>query len=303
MNDSATIDARAAAGRRDGPLPKLRRLLDMIKFEHTIFALPFALLSLFLASDGVPAPRVLLWVLVAMVAARSTAMTMNRIADRRIDAANPRTAMRHLPAGLVGLRSAWVFALCTAALFVVAASRLNRLAFALSPVALAVVWSYSWTKRFTWASHVWLGVALALAPLGAWIAVRGRLDLLPLVLGAGVVFWVAGFDTIYACQDADFDRERGLFSLPARIGVRRALAAARVFHVLMLAAFAVLGIGFGFGWIYAIGLACIGLLVVAQHALVRASDLRHIDVAFFNVNSIVGVLLLAFALADRLSRR
>jgi 4-hydroxybenzoate polyprenyltransferase len=169
----------------------------------------------------------------------------------------------------------------------------------LAPVALAVIWAYSWTKRFTWASHLWLGLALALAPLGAWIAVRGRLDVLPLLLGAGVVFWVAGFDTLYACQDTEYDSRRGLWSLPARFGPKRALVAARVFHVLMLASFAALGIGFGFGWIYFVGLACVALLVIVQHALVRASDLRHIDVAFFNVNSIVGVLLMAFALADR----
>jgi 4-hydroxybenzoate polyprenyltransferase len=280
-------------------IQRLRLLLDMIKFEHTIFALPFALLSLFLASNGVPEPRILLWVLVAMVGARSTAMTMNRIADRQFDAENPRTRMRHLPAGLVSVRMAWIFALGTAALFVYAASQLNRLTLALAPVALAVIWSYSWTKRFTWASHLWLGLALALAPLGAWIAVRGRLDVLPLLLGAGVVFWVAGFDTLYACQDTDYDTRRGLWSLPARFGPRRALMVARVFHVLMLASFATLGIGFGFGWIYFVGLACVALLVIVQHALVRASDLRHIDVAFFNVNSIVGVLLMAFALADR----
>ncbi len=284
-------------------MQRLRLLLDMIKFEHTIFALPFALLALFLASDGWPAPRTLLWVLVAMVGARSTAMAMNRIADRHIDAANPRTSSRHLPAGLVSLRAAWAFALGSAALFVGAAARLNSLTLALSPVALAVVWGYSWTKRFTWASHLFLGLALGLAPLGAWIAVRGRLDALPLVLGAGVVLWVAGFDTIYACQDADFDRAHGLFSLPARWGTRGALRVARALHILMLATFALLGVAFGFGSLYAVGLTCVAALVVAQHALVRASDLRHIDVAFFNVNSIVGVLLMAFTLADRFLRR
>lgn len=278
---------------------QLRLLLDMIKFEHTLFALPFALLSLFLASDGLPSPRILGWVVAAMVGARSTAMAMNRIADRRIDAENPRTRMRHLPAGLVSVQAAWAFAIGMAALFVLAAWRLNPLAFALSPVALAVVWSYSWTKRFTWASHLWLGIALALAPLGAWIAVRGTLDALPVWLGAGVVFWVAGFDTIYACQDADFDRARGLFSLPARLGTRGALRVARSFHVLMLLVFAAVGMVFHFGWVYATGLVCVTALVIVQHALVRSSDLRHIDVAFFNVNSIVGVLLMAFTLADR----
>ena len=203
---------------------RLAHLLDMIKFEHTIFALPFALLSLFLAAEGVPRPGTLLWVLLAMVGARSSAMTMNRIADRRIDAENPRTQRRHLPLGIVRWRDAWIFTLAMAALFVFAASRLNRLALALSPVALAVTWAYSWSKRFTWGSHLWLGASLALAPLGAWIAVRGRLDVLPLVLGAGVVFWVAGFDVIYSLQDEDFDRAHGLFSLPARLGARRALA-------------------------------------------------------------------------------
>jgi 4-hydroxybenzoate polyprenyltransferase len=271
----------------------------MIKFEHTIFALPFALLSLLLAADGAPPLSTLFWVLAAMVGARSTAMAMNRIADRHLDAYNPRTAQRHLPAGLVRVRDAWIFALAMAALLVVAAWRLNPLALALSPVALAVVWAYSWTKRFTWASHLWLGAALALAPLGAWIAVRGRLDAVPLVLGAGVVFWVAGFDILYACQDVDFDRRRGLFSLPARLGARAALGVARAFHLLMLSAFAAFGLLFGFGWLYGVGLVAVAALVLVQHALVRASDLRHIDVAFFNVNSIVGVLLMAFALADR----
>jgi 4-hydroxybenzoate polyprenyltransferase len=166
-------------------------------------------------------------------------------------------------------------------------------------VAIAVTWGYSSTKRFTWASHLWLGVALALAPLGAWIAVRGRLDALPALLGVGVALWVAGFDTIYACQDAEFDRKHGLHSLPARFGIRGALRLARVFHAGMLLVFAAVGVAYGFGWIYALGLGLVALLVVVQHALVSGGDLRQIDVAFFNVNSIVGVLLLAFALADR----
>jgi 4-hydroxybenzoate polyprenyltransferase len=278
---------------------RLKLLLDMIKFEHTIFALPFALLALFLASEGLPEPRTLLWVILAMVGARSSAMTMNRIADRSLDAENPRTRQRHLPLGLVRRREAWIFALATAALFFVAAWRLNPLAFRLSPLALAVIWTYSWTKRFTWSSHLWLGASLALAPLGSWIAVRGSLDWEPLFLGVAVLFWVAGFDTIYACQDADFDRQHGLYSLPARWGVRRALLLARGFHGAMLVALAALGFHYGFGWLYWVGLACVAVLVVAEHALVRAHALRDIDVAFFNVNSIVGVLVMAFTLADR----
>jgi 4-hydroxybenzoate polyprenyltransferase len=280
-------------------MQRLKLLLDMIKFEHTIFALPFALLALFLASDGLPAGRTLWWIVVAMVGARTTAMTMNRIADRKMDAANPRTKTRHLPAGAVRLRDAWTLCLAGALLLVLAASQLNRLALALSPLALAVVWSYSWTKRFTWGSHLWLGVALALAPLGAWIAARGRLEMAAAWLALGVLFWVAGFDTIYACQDEAFDRERGLHSLPARIGARRALLLARGFHVLMLAAFAALGIVLHAGILYWIGLVLITGLVLVQHMLVRGADLRHIDVAFYNVNSIVGALLLVFALADR----
>jgi 4-hydroxybenzoate polyprenyltransferase len=278
---------------------RLRLLLDMIKFEHTVFALPFALLSMFLAADGWPPLRTAVWILVAMVGARSTAMGFNRIADRHLDADNPRTRARHLPAGLVPLGEAWIFVLGSAVLFLLAAWQLNRLTQVLAPVALLVICTYSWAKRFTWASHLWLGVSLALAPLGAWIAVRGRLEALPLLLGAGVVFWVAGFDTIYACQDAAFDRQRGLLSLPARCGTGGALAVARAFHVLMLACFAALGICFHFGWLFATGLCVVAALVVVQHALVRASDLRHIDIAFFNVNSMVGVLLMAFALADR----
>jgi 4-hydroxybenzoate polyprenyltransferase len=280
-------------------MQRLKLLLDMIKFEHTIFALPFALLALFLASDGLPATRTLLWIVVAMVGARTTAMTMNRIADRDVDAANPRTRMRHLPAGSVRLRDAWILCIAGAILLIVAAWQLNRLALLLSPLALAIVWSYTWTKRFTAASHLWLGVALALAPLGAWIAARGRLEMPAVWLAIGVLFWVAGFDTIYACQDVEFDRGHKLHSLPARLGPRNALRLARAFHVLMLAAFTALGIVLHAGFLYWIGLAAILGLVIVQHSLVRAADLRHIDVAFFNVNSIVGALLLVFALADR----
>ena len=284
-------------------MQRLKDLLDTIKFEHTVFALPFALLSLFLAADGWPSGHDFFWVVVAMVGARSSAMMMNRIADRRHDAANPRTAMRHLPAGRVGLRAAWIFTLVASFVLLFAAWQLQPLAFLLSPLALALVWSYSWTKRFTWGSHLWLGLALALAPLGAWIAVRGRLDGLPLLLGAGVLLWVAGFDTIYACQDAAFDRAHGLHSLPARFGLRGALRLARLFHLAMLAVFAALGVLYGFRWLYALGLAVVALLVVIQHALVetdvRSGALRHIDVAFFKVNSMVGVLLMGFALADR----
>jgi len=280
-------------------MQRLRDLLDTIKFEHTIFAMPFALLSLFLASNGWPQPEVLLWVVVAMVGARSTAMMMNRIADRHIDARNPRTASRQLPSGVVSLPAAWVFTLASAALFVWAASQLNALALQLSPVVLAVVWAYSWTKRFTWAAHLWLGVSLGLAPLGAWIAATGQLQWTPLLISLGVVLWVAGFDTIYACQDASFDRQHGLHSLPARWGTARALMWARVFHTLMLMVFIVLGVWIDATWLYWGGWLLVAGLVIVQHRLVNPEDLSHIDIAFFNVNSIVGVLLLVFTLADQ----
>jgi len=280
-------------------MQRLRDLLNAIKFEHTVFAMPFALLSLFLASNGWPRLDVLLWVLLAMVGARSTAMMMNRIADRHIDAQNPRTANRQLPSGVVSLPAAWVFTLVSAALFVWAASQLNALTLKLSPLALAIVWAYSWTKRFTWAAHLWLGVSLGLAPLGAWIAATGRLELTPLLIGVGVVLWVAGFDTIYSCQDAAFDRQQGLHSLPARWGTARALMWARLFHTLMLIVFIVLGVWIGATWLYWGGWLLVAGLVIVQHRLVNPDDLSHIDIAFFNVNSIVGVLLLVFTLADR----
>ena len=280
-------------------MQRLKDLLDAIKFEHTIFAMPFALLSLFLASNGWPRFDVLIWVVLAMVGARSTAMMMNRIADRHIDARNPRTANRQLPSGVVSLPAAWIFTLVSAALFVFAASQLNALTLKLSPVALAVVWSYSWTKRFTWAAHLWLGVSLGLAPLGAWIAATGQLGITPVLISVGVLLWVAGFDTIYSCQDAGFDRQQGLHSLPVRWGTARALMMARIFHTLMLAVFAILGVWIHATWLYWGGWLLVAGLVVVQHRLVNPEDLSHIDIAFFNVNSIVGVLRLVFTLADR----
>jgi 4-hydroxybenzoate polyprenyltransferase len=280
-------------------MQRLKDLLDTIKFEHTIFAMPFALLSLFLASNGWPRTDVLLWVLVAMVGARSTAMMMNRIADRHIDARNPRTANRQIPSGVVSLSAAWCFTLITAALFVGAASQLNTLTLQLAPLALAVVWAYSWTKRFTWAAHLWLGASLGLAPLGAWIAATGQLAVTPVLIGVGVLLWVAGFDTIYSCQDASFDRQHGLHSLPARWGTASALRLARLFHTLMLVVFLILGVWIDATWLYWGGWLLVAGLVIAQHRLVNPDDLSHIDIAFFNVNSIVGVLLLVFTLADR----
>jgi 4-hydroxybenzoate polyprenyltransferase len=275
------------------------RYLGLVKFEHTLFALPFALIGLLVATAGRPPGRVLLWVVVAMVGARSAAMAFNRLVDREYDRRNPRTAERHLPTGAVAPREAALFTALAAAVFVLAAERLNPLCLALSPVALAVILLYSYTKRFTEASHLVLGLSLAIAPVGAWLAATGRFAPFPLWTAAGVLCWVAGFDTIYACQDVDFDRRAGLRSLAARLGVRRALLAARGLHV---AAVVCLAIAFGnapeLGASARGGVAIMAALLVVEHRLVRGGDLARIDRAFFTLNSWIGVVLLAAVALD-----
>ena len=275
------------------------RYLGLVKFEHTIFAMPFALIGLLAASNGRPEGRVLFWVVIAMVGARSAAMAFNRILDRRIDARNPRTAGRHLPAGKVSPAGAWIFTIGASALLVLAASRLNTLCFALSPVALAAVFFYSFTKRFTPWSHLFLGLGLAIAPVGAWLAVTGAFAPFPLLTAAGVLLWVGGFDTIYGCQDVDFDTREGLKSLAVRFGVKRALVLARIFH---LGAVAALGAAFAaapvLGAAAGLGVLAMALLLVWEHALVRGGDLRRIDTAFFTINSWIGMVVLAAVLFD-----
>ncbi len=275
------------------------RYLGLVKFEHTLFALPFALIGLLVATAGRPPGRVLLWVVVAMVGARSAAMAFNRLVDREYDRRNPRTADRHLPTGAVTPREAALFTALAAAVFVLAAERLNPLCLALSPVALAVILLYSYTKRFTEASHLVLGLSLAIAPVGAWLAATGRFAPFPLWTAAGVLCWVAGFDTIYACQDVDFDRRAGLRSLAARLGVRRALLAARGLHVVAVVC---LAIAFGrapeLGASARVGVAIMVALLVIEHRLVRVGDLAHIDRAFFTLNSWIGVMLLAAVALD-----
>jgi 4-hydroxybenzoate polyprenyltransferase len=276
-----------------------RRYLSFIKFEHTVFALPFALIALLVASGGRPAPRTLLWVLVAMVGARSAAMAFNRLADRAHDAANPRTADRHLPRGSVSVVGAAVFTALAAALLVVAAWQLNPLCLALSPVALLVTLGYSYTKRFTALSHLVLGLGLGIAPVGAWLAVTGSFAPFPLWLSAAVMFWVAGFDTIYACQDVDYDRQAGLHSLASRLGTGRALVLSRVFHVLaiacMAAAFRRADV---LGPVSLVGVLIMTGLLAWEQALVRGGDLRRLNRAFFEINSWVGMILLAVVAAD-----
>lgn len=265
----------------------------MIKFTHSIFALPFALTSLVLAAQGGLRPATLGWVLLAMVAARSAAMGFNRLADQAIDARNPRTAGRELPRGLLSRGQVWAFVLVSAGLLILAAAQLNPLCLALSPVALAIVFGYSYTKRFTAAAHLVLGLALGVAPVGAWLAVRGAFALEPLVLALAVLCWVAGFDTIYACQDADFDRREGLHSLPARLGVGRALQVARGLHVLALLLLASLYLLTSLHALYLAGVAGVGALLVYEHSLVRADDLSRVDAAFFTINGWVSVFYFA----------
>ncbi len=287
------------------PFHTLGVLLEMIKFEHTLFALPFAFLGMILAAEGWPSWRTVLWIVVAMVGARSAAMAFNRLVDRRIDAANPRTAGRALPAGLVSPAAAAVFVTVSSALLVLAAWQLNRLAFYLAPVALFILFLYSYTKRFTWAAHLVLGLSLAGAPLGAWIAVRGDLRLTPVVLASVVLLWVAGFDILYALQDLEFDRKEGLFSIPARFGVAGSLWISGLLHAAMLGLLALLPSiyeGARLGTAYWIGWAGCLLLILYQHWIVRPGDLSRLNAAFFTANGALSVWLFALTAVDILRR-
>ena len=263
-----------------------------MRFAHTLFALPFALIGMLLAADGLPPARVVGWILAAMVGARTAAMAFNRIVDRRFDAANPRTAGRPLPAGRLTVTWAWGVCAGGTILLLIAAWRLQPLALALAPLALLILCGYSLTKRFTAWTHLVLGLALAGAPLGAWIAVRGGVAVEPLLLAAGVLLWTAGFDIPYACQDVAADRAAGLHSLPARWGPERALRAARLFHLGSVALFAAAGMAGARGWPWFTGVAGAALLLALEHRLVSARDLSRLDLAFFRLNVAVGLLLL-----------
>ena len=270
-----------------------RLTLEMIKIEHTLFALPFAFLGALLAANGLPALRQILWIIVAMVGARSAAMAFNRIADRNIDARNPRTATRAIPAGLLSVGFVWAFTILAAAVFLLAAAMLNRLTLLLAPVALASVLLYSFTKRWTQFSHIVLGWCLSIAPTGAWIAVRGEIGSpVPLLLSLVVLLWTAGFDILYACQDYDFDRREGLRSIPARVGIARALWTARALHFAAFIALVWLYVLTGLGPLAFAGVIATGALLVYQHRLVRADDLGRLNAAFFTTNAFVSVILL-----------
>jgi len=281
----------------------LRVTLEMIKWEHSIFALPFALCGAMLAADGIPTAHQLIWIVIAMVAARSAAMAFNRLADASLDAANPRTRTRALPAGHLTPVFVATFVVVTSAVFVIAASQLNRLSLWLSPVALAVLLLYSYSKRVTRWSHLVLGFALGIAPAAAWIAVRGSLDPRILLLTAAVTFWVGGFDVLYACQDFDFDRGAGLHSVPRYFGIPAALWIARGFHAAMVALLVVVLIVFGMGKLAVCGVVVVVLLLLYEHSLVKADDLSKLNAAFFTMNGVISVLFFLFAAGDVLLRR
>ena len=270
----------------------------MIKFEHTIFALPFAIMSAFLAAEGVPPLSKLAWILVAMVGARSCAMSFNRLADAEIDSKNPRTSTRAIPAGLITKSSVWVFTIVSAGLLVFAAWRLNPLAFALSPVALAVIMGYSYTKRFTSLSHFWLGLALSISPVGAWIAIKGRFDWTPIILCVVVMLWTAGFDIIYACQDVNFDRKHGLHSIPARLGIRWSLWVSSVLHVVAVGLLLCIPLLTELGLFYYLGVGIVVLIFIYEHAIVKPNDLSRVNLAFFTLNGMISLVLMFLSITD-----
>jgi len=284
-------------------LHDLRVTLEMIKWEHSIFALPFALCGAMLAAGGFPPTHQLFWIIVAMVAARSAAMAFNRWADAAIDASNPRTSTRALPAGHLSPAFVVTFVVISSAVFILAASQLNRLTLMLSPVALAVLLLYSYTKRVTRWSHLVLGFALGIAPAAAWIAVCGSLDPRILLLTAAVTFWVGGFDVLYACQDYEYDRQSGLHSLPRYFGIRSALWIARSFHVIMVGFLVALLLAFALGKIAALGILVVVVLLVYEHSLVKADDLSKLNAAFFSMNGVISVLFFVFVSADLLLRK
>lgn len=275
----------------------------MIKWEHSIFALPFALCGAMLAAGGFPSSRQLVWIIVAMVAARSAAMAFNRWADAAIDAVNPRTRTRALPAGHLSPAFVVTFVVISSGVFILAASQLNHLSLLLSPVALAVLLLYSYTKRLTRWSHLVLGFALGIAPAAAWIAVRGSLDPRILLLTAAVTFWVGGFDVLYACQDCDFDRQAGLHSVPRFFGIGAALWIARAFHLIMVGLLVALVMVFGLGFLATAGIVVVILLLLYEHSMVKPNDLSKLNAAFFTMNGVISVLFFVFVAADVLLRR
>ena len=277
---------------------KLKVFFEMIKFEHTLFALPFAYLGAFLASNGVPSGLKLFWITLAMIGARTAAMSLNRLIDRHIDARNPRTAQRAIPAGQLRVKEVYLYTVLSFLLLGYSAYRLNLLALWLMPIAVFFLVLYSYTKRFTWACHLALGISLGLAPAGAWIGVTGHWALAPILLGLGVMTWVAGFDVVYACQDVEFDRKEGLHSIPAIFGVQRGLEISSFLHILAPLFFIAVGVVMSMSWLYYVGVAIAVVLLFRQHRLVSADDFSRIGVAFFDLNGYLSLLLFAFSILD-----
>jgi len=279
-------------------IAQIKIILEMIKFEHTIFALPFAFTGALLAARGLPTGRQILWITIAMVGARSAAMGFNRWADRKFDAENPRTRERALPRGLVTPFQVVAFTAVSSVVLIFAASRLNTLSFVLSPLALGIVFFYSYTKRFTFLAHAFLGLAISLAPIGSWIAVAGRIETPALMLGAAVLFWLVGFDVLYALQDIDFDRRAGLQSIPQRFGINRSLWISRISHAITMAALFWLYGLLSLGWFYLAGVLIALFLIIYEHSLVRENDLSKLNMAFFNMNGYISVTIFVFTLLD-----
>jgi len=277
---------------------KLKIFLAMIKFEHSVFVLPFGYVGAFLTERKIPSVNDLVWITLAMVGARTAAMTLNRIIDRHIDAKNPRTAGRALPRGLLSLNEAWIYVCLSLALLTFSVYHLSPLAFRLFPLVVVFLVVYSYTKRFTWFCHLVLGAVLGMAPLGTWVSITNRFDLAPLLLALGVLFWVAGFDIIYACGDYEFDRREGIYSIPARFGIRRALAVSTAFHVLSPLFFLAAGLILNLGLFYLAGLIIAVFILFYQHSLISPHDLSRAGIAFFNLNGILSMIMFAFTFLD-----
>ncbi|WP_432663786.1 UbiA-like polyprenyltransferase [Wukongibacter baidiensis] len=271
---------------------------ELVMFSHTLFSLPFALIGMFWAAEGLPSPEVIIWILVALVGARNGANALNRLVDKEIDKKNPRTANRHMPRGVVKDIEVWGITIFCFSIFILAAYKLNPLCFKLTPLALFLFIIYSYTKRFTWACHIVLGIACAGAPVGAWLAVTGKFSLPPFILGAVVALWVAGFDIIYGTQDIEFDRKSGLFSIPARFGLQGALLIARAFHFTMILLLVALYFVIGTGFIYLIGIFISAFLLIIEHYIVSPSNEKKMKIAAYNINQIVSPLILLFTVLD-----
>ena len=277
---------------------KLGVFLGMIRFEHSVFALPFAYIGAMLVEHKIPALPALFWITVAMVGARTAAMSLNRLIDREHDARNPRTADRALPRGLLKTNEVWLYALLSLVILMFAAYCLNPLAFKLAPLAVLALCTYSYTKRFTWTCHMFLGMVLGIAPVGSWIGLTGQFALIPILLGAGVLFWVAGFDIIYACADYEFDRREGLHSIPVRFGIAQALRISMAFHVVAPVLFLTVAVLAGVGWLFYAGLGLAVAILFYQHTLVKPHDLSRAGSGFFSLNGTLSLVMFVFTLLD-----